>query len=141
MALMDMPELGPMFEALKQVLKPGGVFVFSVTHPCFHSSSMQRFTEIDEEDTGRHIVRSGVKVSSYLSPVARKTEGITGQPEPHWVFHRPIQVLFKAGFSAGFIVDGLEEPGFAMTASGKPGVRWADMPEIPPMMVVRMRSL
>jgi 2-polyprenyl-3-methyl-5-hydroxy-6-metoxy-1,4-benzoquinol methylase len=141
MALMDMPELGPMFGALKRVLNAGGIFVFSVTHPCFHSSSMQRFTEIDEEDTGRHIIRSGVKVSSYLSPVARKTEGIVGQPEPHWVFHRPIQVLFRAGFSAGFVVDGLEEPGFANPAPGKPGARWQDMPEIPPMMVVRMRAL
>jgi SAM-dependent methyltransferase len=141
MALMDMPELGPMFGALKRVLKPGGIFVFSVTHPCFHSSSIQRFAETDQEDTGRHSARSGVKVSSYLSPVARKTEGIIGQPEPHWVFHRPIQLLFQAGFSAGFVVDGLEEPGFANAAPGKPGVRWQDMPEIPPMMVVRMRTL
>jgi 2-polyprenyl-3-methyl-5-hydroxy-6-metoxy-1,4-benzoquinol methylase len=139
MALMDMPEITPMFSALSQVLKPGGAFVFSITHPCFHSAAIQRFTEIYAEESGRHIVRSGVKVSSYLSPFARKTEGIVGQPEPHWSYHRPIQVLFQSGFSAGFVVDGIEEPGFQAPAKGSAGVRWNDMPEIPPIMLVRMR--
>jgi 2-polyprenyl-3-methyl-5-hydroxy-6-metoxy-1,4-benzoquinol methylase len=139
MALMDMPEVTPMFSALSQVLKPGGAFVFSITHPCFHSAAIQRFTEMYEEAAGRHIVRCGVKVSSYLSPSARKTEGIVGQPEPQWFYHRPIQVLFESGFSAGFVVDGIEEPGFPDPATPRAGVRWHDMPEIPPIMVVRMR--
>ena len=137
MALMDMPEITPMFSALSQVLKPGGAFVFSITHPCFHSAAIQRYTEMYEEESGRHIVRSGVKVSSYLSPFARQTEGIVGQPEPQWFYHRPIQVLFQSGFSAGFVVDGIEEPGLQAPAKASAGVRWNDMPEIPPIMLVR----
>lgn len=140
MALMDMPEIAPMFSALAQVLKPGGAFVFSVTHPCFHSAAIQRFAEMYEEEAGRHIIRSGVKVSSYLSPFARKTEGIIGQPEPQWYFHRPIQVLFRSGFAAGFVVDGIEEPRLPDPQKRKAGVRWDDMPEIPPVMIVRMRG-
>jgi SAM-dependent methyltransferase len=139
MAIMDMPEIGPLFAALSRMLTPGGAFVFSVTHPCFHSAAIQRFAEIHEEDAGRHVVRSGVKVSSYLSPFARKTEGIIGQPEPHWFFHRSISTLFRFGFEAGFVVDGLEEPGFAKPDKPAAGVRWHDMPDIPPVMVVRMR--
>ena len=139
MALMDMPEITPMFSALSQVLKPGGAFVFSITHPCFHTAATRRFTEIYEEDGGRPIVHSGVKVSSYLLPFARKSEGIMGQPEPHWFYHRPICVLFQAGFSAGFVVDGIEEPGFPDPGKTHAGVSWNDMPEIPPIMVVRMR--
>jgi hypothetical protein len=50
-----------------QVLTPGGAFVFAVTHPCFHSAAIQRFTEICEEDGGRHAIRSGVKVSVSFS--------------------------------------------------------------------------
>jgi 2-polyprenyl-3-methyl-5-hydroxy-6-metoxy-1,4-benzoquinol methylase len=138
MAIMDMPEIGPLFAALSQMLEPGGRFVFSVTHPCFHSAAIQRFAEIYEESAGRHVVRAGVKVSSYLSPSARKTEGIVGQPEAHWFFHRPIGVLFRFGFDAGFVVDGIEEPRFPETEKPKAGVRWHDMPEIPPIMVVRM---
>ena len=139
MALMDMPEITPMFSALSQVLKPGGAFVFSITHPCFHTAAIRRFTEIYEEESGHSIVHSGVKVSSYLFPFARKTEGIMGQPEPQWFYHRPICVLFQAGFSAGFVVDGIEEPGFPDPGKAHAGIRWNDMPEIPPIMVVRMR--
>jgi 2-polyprenyl-3-methyl-5-hydroxy-6-metoxy-1,4-benzoquinol methylase len=140
MALMDMPEVGPLFAALSRMLAPAGAFVFSVTHPCFHSAAIQRFTEISEEQAGRHVVRSGVKVSSYLSPSARKSEGIVGQPEPQWFFHRPISTLFQFGFEAGFVVDGIEEPRFPEDAP-EGGVRWRDMPDIPPVMVVRMKLI
>jgi 2-polyprenyl-3-methyl-5-hydroxy-6-metoxy-1,4-benzoquinol methylase len=139
MALMDMPEITPLFRALARLLKPGGSFVFSVTHPCFHSAAIQRFAELSEETAGRHSVRTGVKVSSYLSPSARKTEGIIGQPEAQLFFHRPFSVLLQAGFDAGFIVDGIEEPGFPHSESGTAGVRWNDMPEIPPILVLRMK--
>ena len=139
MALMDMPVIGPLFAALSRLLKPSGAFVFSVTHPCFHSAAIQRFAEMYEEEAGRHIIRTGVKVSSYFSPFARKTEGIIGQPEPQWFFHRPISLLFQSGFDAGFIVDGIGEPALPESDKRKAGVRWDDMPEIPPVMVVRMR--
>ena len=141
MAIMDMAEIGPLFAALSRMLVPGGAFVFSVTHLCFHSAAIQRFAEIYEEQPGRHLIRSGVKVSSYLSPFARKTEGIIGQPEPQWYFHRPISALFRFGFEAGFVVDGIEEPGFADAHKPTAGVRWHDMPDIPPIMVARMKLL
>ena len=139
MGLMDMPEIAPLFDALARVLPRNGRFVFSVTHPCFHSAEIQRFAEVSEESAGRHVIRNGVKVSSYLSPSARKTEGIIGQPEPHFFFHRPISQLFQLGFDAGFVVDGFEESGFAPRESPRAGVRWDDMPDIPPILVVRMR--
>jgi SAM-dependent methyltransferase len=140
MAIMDMPEIGTLFATLSRMLVPGGAFVFSVTHPCFHSAAIQRFAEIYEDQPGRHVIRSGVKVSSYLSPFARKTEGIIGQPEPQWFFHRPISRLFRFGFEAGFVVDGTEEPHFPEDEP-KAGVRWHDMPDIPPVMVVRMKLM
>ncbi len=139
MALMDMPEVAPLFSGLTRALKPGGSFVFSVTHPCFHSAAIQRFAEMYEEEAGRHITRTGVKVSSYLTCFSKKTEGIIGQPKPQWYFHRPIQELLRLGFEHGFVVDGLEEPGLPEPEKRKAGVRWDDMPEIPPVLVVRMR--
>jgi len=138
MALMDMPAIAPLFRGLAQLLPQGGMFVFSVTHPCFHSAHIQRFAELHEEETGRHVVRNGIKVSSYLSPSARKTEGIIGQPEAQLFFHRPLSVLFQAGFEAGFAVDAIEEPGFQASGAPRPGVRWQDMPELPPILVARM---
>ena len=138
-ALMDMPEIAPLFRALGTLLTSGGAFVFSVTHPCFHSATMQRFAEMYEDGPGRHVIRTGVKVSTYLSPSARKTEGIIGQPEPHFFFHRPLSRLLQHGFEAGFVVDGFEEPSFAPMETPKAGVKWNDMPDIPPILVVRMR--
>lgn len=139
MALMDMPEINPLLSALTRVLKPGGVFVFSVTHPCFHSAAVHRFAEMYEEEAGRHIIRTGVKVSSYVTPFARKTEGIIGQPEPQYYYHRPIHLLFQSCFNGGFVMDGIEEPALPKPDKQKAGVRWDDMPAIPPVMVVRMR--
>jgi 2-polyprenyl-3-methyl-5-hydroxy-6-metoxy-1,4-benzoquinol methylase len=141
MAIMDMAEIRPLFAALSRMLKPAGTFVFSVTHPCFHSAAIQRYAEMYEADTGRHVIHSGVKVSAYLSPFARKTEGIIGQPELQWFFHRPISTLFQCGFDEGFVVDGVEEPGFQQVKTQKPGVRWHDMPDIPPILVVRMKLM
>jgi len=139
MALMDMPEIGPLFRGLARVLRPGGAFVFSVLHPCFHSPPMERFAEIYDEADGRSGARAGIKVSSYLSPSARKTEGILGQPEPQFVFHRPLSLLLQPGFDAGFAVDAFAEPRLPFDETRKPGLSWADMTDVPPILVVRMK--
>ncbi len=139
MAIMDIPEIDSLMGTLPRVLKPGGIFVFSVTHPCFHSSVNQRFLEMYEEEAGRHIIRNGIKVSSYLTPFAKRTEGIIGQPKPQFYFHRPIHLLLESCFSAGFVMDGIEEPAFPKPDKQRAGVQWNDMPEIPPVLAVRMR--
>ena len=35
LALMDIPDLGATYRAVRRVLRPGGRFVFSLVHPCF----------------------------------------------------------------------------------------------------------
>ena len=139
MALMDMPEIGVLMDCLRRLLGPGGRFVFSLTHPCFHSAGTQRFSEMFQDEQARHRVRTGIKVSSYRTPIARKTEGILGQPKQQYDFHRPLHVLLGAAFEAGFALVGLEEPGFSAPAGGSSGgLRWNDMPDIPPILVARM---
>ena len=140
MAIMDMPQIQPLLKALKQLLKPGGVFVSSLTHPCFHTPSTQRFTETNEDESGRYSFRSGVKVWSYLAPYSKKTEGILGQPEPQLHFHRPLHVLLGSCFDAGFVIDGIEEPALPEPETRKAGIRWSDMTDIPPILVVRARA-
>jgi SAM-dependent methyltransferase len=138
MGIMDMPELSPLYAALRSVLLPGGIFVFAIAHPCFNSTRIEQFAERGDGHDGRQMIRTGVKVSSYLSAVAQRTEGIVGQPEAQWFFHRPLHMLLRHGFDAGFSLDGLEEPRLPST-SENPGVRWRDMPDIPPVLVARMR--
>ena len=51
--------------------------------------------------------------------------------------HRPLQALFSACFDAGLVVNGIEEPALPPPEHQKPGVRWSDMTEVPPILVVR----
>jgi SAM-dependent methyltransferase len=138
MALMDMPRIEPLMGALFQLLKPGGCFVFSVCHPVFQAAVTARFAECRDGDDGRAEHCNGIKVCQYLTPQARKGEGIVGQPEAQYYFHRPLRVLLGAAFGAGFVMNAVDETAFP-PAGAQPGrFRWDDMPEIPPVMVVRL---
>jgi 2-polyprenyl-3-methyl-5-hydroxy-6-metoxy-1,4-benzoquinol methylase len=137
MALMDMAAIEPLMGALRELLKPGGRFVFSVMHPCFDSSHTRKFAE-QVASNGRLTIRRGVMVTGYLTPTTYKAEGIVGQPEPQYYFHRPLNMLFDAGFREGFVVDGLEEPAFQTGLEDAAAVWWRQ-PDIPPVLVVRMR--
>jgi hypothetical protein len=59
----------------------------------------------------------------YLTPFAKKTEGIAGQPRAQLYFHRPLHVLLQSCFDVGFVVDRLEEPPLPQPEERKPGVR------------------
>jgi hypothetical protein len=75
-----------------------------------------------------------------MTPFARKTEGIVGQPRPQLYFHRPLHLLLQSCFEAKFVIDGMEEPAFPQAEEKKPGVRWSEMTDIPPILVVRARA-
>ena len=138
MCLMDMAMIEPLLAALGEVLKPGGRFVFTVMHPCFQPPQTPKFAESIDAG-GQWQVACGVKVSRYRTPAAWEGIGICGQPRRQCYFHRPLAVLLGAGFRAGFVVDGLEEPTFDAAGAKKGSLRWRDMPEIPPVLAVRMR--
>lgn len=139
MALMDMAAIEPLFSALRELLRPAGRFVFSVCHPCFNTPYATRFMEARETD-GRYAPECGVKVTGYLTPVARKTEGIVGQPQQQYYFQRPLHALLGAAFREGFVLDGLEEPALAPQDVGR-GIRWEQMPDVPPVLAARLRLL
>jgi 2-polyprenyl-3-methyl-5-hydroxy-6-metoxy-1,4-benzoquinol methylase len=138
MALMDMSRIEPLLGALFQLLKPGGCFVFSMIHPVFQAPDSERFVECRDGEDGRVAYRAGIKVSQYLTPQARKGEGIVGQPEAQYYFYRPLRVLLGTAFEAGFVMNGVEEPAFPLAGASPGRLRWDDMPEIPPILVVRL---
>jgi SAM-dependent methyltransferase len=138
MTLMDMVTIEPLLAALAQVLKPGGRFVFSIMHPCFQSRDMTKIAEQEERD-GEFVTRYAVKVSSYIKPVTFTGVAIIGQPVLQHYFHRPLSLLFKSCFQAGFVLDGLEEPVFEAELDGRNPFSWTNLNEIPPVLVVRLR--
>jgi 2-polyprenyl-3-methyl-5-hydroxy-6-metoxy-1,4-benzoquinol methylase len=139
MALFDMAEIVPLLQALTRLLRPGGRFVFSVIHPCFNSSHIIKTAE--EEDRGGQIVTSfSVRVLNYITPTVAPGVAIRGQPRAQIYFHRPLQELLGCIFSAGFVMDALEEPTFpADHPSSNAPLAWgANFAEFPPVLVARV---
>jgi len=146
MALMDIIDIAPLLESLPRLLKGAGRFIFSLPHPCFSSNDM-KFTA-DLEVRGDQMEQVfGVEVRKYLTPQVAKSVGIINQPQSHYFFHRPLSVVLGACFSAGLVVDGLEEPAYPAGGGGKNKNKninknpfsWAKRPEIPAAIVVRVR--
>jgi hypothetical protein len=93
----------------------------------------------EREDDGVIISDRGIKVRTYITPTAHKGLAIIGQPAPQHYFHRPLSVLLGECFRAGFVLDGLEEPVFGPDVEANRPTSWAAYPEIPPILVARLR--
>ncbi|MBC7784319.1 MAG: methyltransferase domain-containing protein [Burkholderiales bacterium] len=138
MAMMDLVTIDPLLRAARRLLCLGGRLVFSVPHPAFNSPRSRSVAEMVSEN-GRLRQRFAIATDSYLAPYEDLSQGIVNQPEPHPMFHRPIGVLLKSCFDAGFIVDAFEEPAFPEGTSSKSVFSWAKRPDLPPAVVVRLR--
>jgi 2-polyprenyl-3-methyl-5-hydroxy-6-metoxy-1,4-benzoquinol methylase len=140
MALMDMPEIVPLIDALPKMLKPAGCFIFSVMHPCFNSIGANKVIE-EIYRNGDLVSCPAIKISTYITPATSKGLGVIGQPLPQNYFHRPLSVLFEPCFQAGFVLDRLEEPVFNSPEQGSHLFSWLNFKEIPPVLTVRFRSI
>lgn len=141
MALMDIAEIDPLMRGIKQVVKPGGRFVFSLTHPCFNHNGMEFLAERSPLNT-EGITTYSVKITNYLHNAPQQGVAMIGQPAPHYYFDRPLHILFNACFRAGLALDGLEEPAFNHPHDGSQSRRsltWINYREIPPVLAARLR--
>ncbi|MBU0595935.1 class I SAM-dependent methyltransferase [Candidatus Bipolaricaulota bacterium] len=140
MALMDMEEIGPLAEMLPRLLVPGGRFVFSIMHPCFNQTGCRMTLEEEDRDGGL-VVTPAVKVTRYMTPFRSQGIGIRGQPVPQTYFHRPLQELLRPFLTHGLVLDGLKERAFERREEDRPRLTWDQFPEIPPVLVVRLRRI
>jgi 2-polyprenyl-3-methyl-5-hydroxy-6-metoxy-1,4-benzoquinol methylase len=141
-AIMDMAEIDPLMRGIRQVVKPGGRFVFSLLHPCFNHTGVARCAE-EATVNGEIVTNYSIKVTQYLHSSPQKGVAMIGQPVPQYYFDRPLHALFNACFRAGLVLDGLEEPAFNHPHDGsKVGrmlISWVYYNEIPPELVARLR--
>ncbi len=139
MALMDMPSIEPLAEAIPSLLPAGGRFVFSVTHPCFNTGDSRKVASATDEG-GRFEETLGVEVRHYLSPRTVRGLAMLGQPEPQPYFERPLSLLLGTFLRAGLVLDALEEPAYpSPEPASAPWHSWSRFAEIPPALVVRLR--
>lgn len=142
MALFDMAEIEPLIRSVRQLLRSGGRFVFSVMHPCFNHPGTVHIAEMEDEE-GEIRVQYAVKVVGYMTPMTSRSAAIRGAPEAHLVFHRPLTELLGICFAAGFVLDALEERAFPEGhPKGKEALSWGgNFSEIPPVLVARLRPV
>jgi 2-polyprenyl-3-methyl-5-hydroxy-6-metoxy-1,4-benzoquinol methylase len=141
MALFDIADIEPLFRVLPRLLKPGGIFVFSITHPAFNNQSAVHVAE-EMDDDGQIKTVYSVKVSRYMSHYHARGLAIRGQPEPQLYFERPLQDYLHAGFRNGFVLDAFEERAFPPGTPQKNLLSWGgNFSEISPVLVARMRLM
>lgn len=138
MALMDMSDIAPLFQAIQQLLKSGGRFVFSTMHPCFNSNNPTFFAEWTDND-GTPTETYGLKLTRYLELHSYQGHALLTQPVPQYYFHRPLYALLGEAFRAGLVVDGLLEPRVPADQSSPRWSSWLNYHEFPPVLVARCR--
>jgi SAM-dependent methyltransferase len=138
MALFDMADIETLFRILPKLLKPNGIFVFSLTHPCFNNSSSV-FT-LEEFYDGGMRTNYSVKISRYMTPYHAQGTALRNQPKPQMYFERPLQYYLNLGFQNGFVLDGFEERAFPPDHPQTTPLGWGGkFSEIPPAVIMRMR--
>jgi hypothetical protein len=141
MALFDIADVEPLFRTLQKLLKSGGVFVFSLTHPAFNNASAVHVAE-QMDDEGEIKTIYSVKISRYMTPYHARGAAVRGQTRPQVYFERPMQYYFNLGFQNGFVLDGFEERVFQPDHPQNSPLGWGGkFSEIPPVVAVRMRLL
>jgi 2-polyprenyl-3-methyl-5-hydroxy-6-metoxy-1,4-benzoquinol methylase len=128
MALHDIPTLEPLIHALPKLLTPGGMFIFTVPHPCFNSGEIQLnfFGETPS-----------ITRSTYIKPQHLEMHSKKNQPIKQHMFHRSLSELLGKFFSAGFVLDAFEEPAMG-NIQEENEIAWKHLPEIPPALICRL---
>jgi ubiquinone/menaquinone biosynthesis C-methylase UbiE len=119
MALSNIDSLEPVMDGVARALRPGGAFVFAITHPAFRAIGQSGWGWDDK--TSRQYRR----VEGYLSPASKEVDmqpgrAAKGKKSAHTItFHRPVQTYIAALAKAGLLVERLEEwPSLRASTSG-----------------------
>lgn len=139
MALMDISDIGPLLRFLAKALRPGGRFLFSVSHPLVGTAHTLLREQVEVEGERREVY--SIKVTDYLGRAPAPGLAITGQPRPHICFDRTLSDLLGECFETGLVMDALEEPVFPgdWSPDGGDSEQSERFRRFPPTLVVRLR--
>lgn len=131
--LQDVRRYREAIREIHRVLRPGGRFVFSITHPAFEAPLPGTWVR-EPEDSERIEDRRFLKVDRYFDRVAVfwAPPGLPLVPG----FHRPLRDYFEALHDAGFLVSRLEEPTATKEALEAHHRVFADLLRVPIFIVL-----
>jgi ubiquinone/menaquinone biosynthesis C-methylase UbiE len=124
MGLINIPDLAACVRSVHRVLKPGGWFVFCITHPCFEAP----FSEWLDEDE-----RKGRLIQSYFD------EGYWQKSDPEMLrgkvgdWHRPVSTYINTLIDSGLNLERVVEPHI----TGQIAELHPERASIPNLMMVR----
>ena len=103
MALMDIPNLDEAVHSMARVVKPGGWFVLSITHPCFKTPATGEIVDHVDQSVRR-------TVGKYYVEGYWDGPGIHRNALPVGAYHRTLSTYVNTLADAGFVIDRLREP-------------------------------
>lgn len=102
LALMDMPDLQAVYGSVWRVLRPGGWFVFSITHPCFESPHAVWHTQLDGAVTR--------EIRTYFAEGFWRSSNPNGVRGQVGAYHRTLSTYFNTLREAKFSTEQIVEP-------------------------------
>jgi 2-polyprenyl-3-methyl-5-hydroxy-6-metoxy-1,4-benzoquinol methylase len=127
LALMDIPDIEAVFRTCRRLLKPGGWFVFAITHPCFTGPDAQ-WLDVAEQQAGR-VVRG------YFQERFWRSAG-GGIRTRVGAYHRMLSTYLNALAAAGFVLERMVEP----IATGKYAEQMPGYREVPSLAIIRAKA-
>lgn len=125
LALMDIPDLAAVGAAVARVLRPGGAFAFTITHPCLIPPG-SRWTTAVGGGPGRHV--RGYFAEGYAVPP--HAPGVRGRVG---TYHRTLATYLNTLIGLGLTLDRIAEP----QATGLAAARQPGAVEAPMFLVAR----
>ncbi|WP_420631495.1 class I SAM-dependent methyltransferase [Candidatus Leptofilum sp.] len=106
MALMDIPDILPIFHTVSRVLKIKGRFIIALLHPCFESPFTVPETIAEADKAGNYVA---CRVLHYNQEGLWHSggQGIRGKVG---AYHRKISTYFNGLIQAGFMFEEISEP-------------------------------
>lgn len=106
MALMDVADLGGVAQTVARILRPGGWFVFVVTHPCYQTPDA---TWLDPDDDGqvKRLVGGYFDVG-FWRPTTQGSA--TSVRERVGAYHRTLSMYLNAFTTVGLTFASMQEP-------------------------------
>ncbi len=135
LALMDISNLTPTLHSVARILRPGGWFVFSILHPCFHTS------QSGEMETPEGAVRT---IGRYFVEGYWRSETRSGPPGKVGAYHRTLSTYVNTLTDAGLQLVRLSEVGGTPTITDSPSLSHLNRPiwhEVPTVLVASCRKL
>jgi ubiquinone/menaquinone biosynthesis C-methylase UbiE len=124
MALMDIPDQDSAVRAAARVVRPGGWFVFVITHPCYKTPATGDLVDHTNQSVRR-------TVGQYFVEGYWDGPGLHSETLPVGAYHRMLSTYVNSLAAAGFTIERMEEP---------PRDQQPVWREVPQLLYVRCRN-